>query len=168
MIYSPRVLDLLQAVDPAPWEGVAFRHMFAGHPPDKENNRGARWNPPGTGAVYLSTIRDGAIAEAEYHLSLQTPRPRARRTLYDVRITLDSVLDLTTPDLLADLGIGPAELDDPGMEGCMEVGGAAAWLEHDGILVPSARSSAVNLVIYPANTQPTSWFDVIAEEELES
>jgi hypothetical protein len=26
----------------------------------------------------------------------------------------------------------------------------------------------VNLVIYPANTQPTSLFDVIAEEELES
>lgn len=165
MIYSPHVLDVLQAVNPASWEGVAFRHMFAGLPPDKENTRGARWNPPDTGAVYLSTGRDGAIAEAEYHLSLQTPRPRARRTLYEVSITLESVLDLTA---VADLGIGAHELNDPEMQACMEVGGAAAWLEHDGILVPSARSTAVNLVIYPANTQPTAVFDVIAQEDLEA
>lgn len=141
--------------------------MFAGHPPDKVNSRGARWNPPGTGAVYLSKSRDGAIAEAEYQLSLQTPRPRVRRTLYNVSITLHSVLDLTEDEVLADLGIGPAELDDPTMVACMEVGGSAAWLEHDGILVPSARSSAVNIVIYPANTQPTAEFDVVSVEELE-
>jgi RES domain-containing protein len=168
VIYSPHVLDVLQAVEPAPWEGTAFRHMFAGHPPDKENTRGARWNPPDTAAVYLSTERDGAVAEAEYHLSLQTPRPRARRTVYEVRITLDSVLDLTDDAVLSDLGIGPKELDDPGMQACMEVGGAAAWLEHDGILVPSARSAAVNLVIYPANTQPAAVFDVLGEEDLET
>lgn len=109
----------------------------------------------------------GAIAEAEYHLSLKSPRPRARRTLYDVRVTLDSVLDLRDDALLSDLGIGPAELDDPGMEACTGVGGAA-WLEHDGILVPSARSEAVNLVIYPADTQPTAVFEVVAEENFQT
>src|SRR5215210_1706395 len=100
MIYSPQVLDRLQAVEPEPWDGVAVRHMFAGHPPEKENNRGARWNPPGVGAIYLSTTRDGALAEAEYHLSIQTPRPRTRRTLYDVQLTLASLLDLTDANLL--------------------------------------------------------------------
>lgn len=166
MIYSRRLLDRLQAVEPAGWEGVAFRHMFAGYPADRENTRGARWNPPGTGAIYLSTTRDGAVAEAEYQLSLQPLRPQVSRTLYDVSITLDSVIDLTSGRLLHDLGIGPAELDDPAMEACMEAGGAAAWLGHDGILVPSARSSAVNLVMYPANTKPTAVFEVVAEEQL--
>ena len=168
MIYSPRVLDLLQAVEPEPWQGVAFRHMFAGLPPDKENTRGARWNPPGIGAIYLSTTRAGVLAEAEYHLSLQAPRLRARRTLYEVRLSLHNVLNLTDDRLLGELGISPAELDDPMMEACQEVGGAASWLEHDGILVPSARSSAVNLVVYPANTQPTAEFETLAEEELPS
>lgn len=168
MIYSPRVLDRLEAVEPAPWEGVAVRHMLAGHSPEKENTRGARWNPPGTAAIYLSTTRNGALAEAEYHLALQMPRPRARRTMYEVNITLDSVLDLTDGTLLAELGISSADLEDPTMDACREVGGAAAWLEHDGILVPSARSSAVNLVVYPTNRETTAVFEVVSEEDLES
>ena len=88
--------------------------------------------------------------------------------LYEVSLSLDNVLDLTKETLLVDLGIGPDELRDPMMEACREVGGAAAWLEHDGILVRSARSAAVNLVIYPANRQPTAVFEVVGEEELES
>jgi RES domain-containing protein len=167
MIYSPRVLDRLQSVEPIVWEGVAVRHMFAGLPPERENTRGARWNPPGIGAIYFSTTRDGALAEAEYHLSLQTPRPRVRRTLYEVKLRLDSVLELTDERLLADLGIGPVELDDPMMEACREVGGAAAWLEHDGVFVPSARSRVINLVVYPANMSPTSVFEVDGSDELD-
>lgn len=166
MIYSPRVLDRLQAIDPETWEGIAARHMFAGYPPDRENTRGARWNPPGTAAIYLGTTRDGALAEAEHHLSLQVPRPRTRRTMYEVEVTLSSVLDLTGKDVLADLGIDRGALIDPGMAVCQEVGGAAAWLEHDGILVPSARSPAVNLVVYPANREPGAMFEVRGEEEL--
>jgi RES domain-containing protein len=140
--------------------------MFAGYPPDTENTRGARWNPPGTAAIYLSTTRDGAIAEAEYHLSLQVPRPRVRRTIYEVELTLANVLDLTENDVLADMGVGPQELMDDTMTACQEVGGAAAWLEHDGILVPSARSAAMNLVVYPGNRGVTATFEILGEEEL--
>jgi RES domain-containing protein len=167
VVYSPQVLDRLQAVEPAPWEGVAARHMLAGHLPDTENTRGARWNPAGTAAIYLSTTRDGARAEADYHLSLQVPRPRVRRTMYDIELTLANVLDLTQDNILDELGIGLAELTDVTMVACQEVGGAASWLSHDGILVPSARSSAVNLVVYPANRDASAVFEIRGEQELD-
>ncbi len=110
MVYSPELLDLLQAIDPAPWTGQAFRHMFGDHPPDAENTRGARWNPLGVAAIYTSLTRGGALAEAEHQIAIQPIRPRARRTVYTLEITLASVLDLTDPALLQNLGVGPAEL----------------------------------------------------------
>jgi RES domain-containing protein len=140
--------------------------MFAGRPPDAENTRGARWNPPGVAAIYLSKTRDGALAEAEYHLSLQTPRPHVRRTLYEIELTLDTTLDLTDRDVLADLNVGPDDLDDPSMAACREVGGAASWLGQDGLLVPSARSAAINIVVFPLNRGPNALFEVRAEEEI--
>jgi RES domain-containing protein len=54
--------------------------MFGDYPPDAENTRGARWNPPGVAAIYTSLARDGALAEAEYQIAVQPIRPRARRT----------------------------------------------------------------------------------------
>jgi hypothetical protein len=46
------------------------------------------------------------------------------------------------------------------------VGGAAEWIGHDGILVPSARAEGVNLVIFPNRKKPEFRFDVIDSEEL--
>jgi hypothetical protein len=125
VVYSPELLDLLQAIDPAPWTGQAFRHMFGDHPPDAENTRGARWNPPGIAAIYTSLTRGGALAEAEHQIAIQPIRPRARRTVYTLEITLASVLDLTDPALLQNLGVGPAELAADDMIACRQLGGAA-------------------------------------------
>ncbi len=168
MVYSPELLDLLQAIDPAPWTGQAFRHMFGDHPPDAENTRGARWNPPGVAAIYTSLTRGGALAEAEHQIAIQPIRPRARRTVYTLEITLASVLDLTDPALLQHLGVGPAELAADDMIACRQLGGAAHWLERDGLLLPSARSSATNLVTFPATRSPDARFEILKEEPLGS
>lgn len=74
MLYSPELLDRLQAIDPAPWAGQAFRHMFGDYPPDAENTRGARWHPPGIAAIYTSLAREGALAEAEHQIAVQRVR----------------------------------------------------------------------------------------------
>ena len=168
MVYSPELLDLLQAIDPAPWTGQAFRHMFGDHPPDAENTRGARWNPPGVAAIYTSLTRGGALAEAEHQIAIQPIRPRARRTVYTLEITLASVLDLTDPALLQNLGVGPAELAADDMIACRQLGGAAHWLERDGLLLPSARSSATNLVTFPAMRSRDARFEILKEEPLGS
>jgi RES domain-containing protein len=160
--------DLLQALaelDPREWEGDAWRHTFAAYAPEKTNLRGARWNPPGVEALYVSLSRETAIAEAEYQMSVQPLRPTAMRTLHRLRVHVYRLLDLTAPGQLATLGATVDDLmgDDHGV--CQSIGGAAAFLEVDGILVPSARSRGSNLVILFVDTEPSPSIEVIASEE---
>ncbi|MGC2372888.1 MAG: RES family NAD+ phosphorylase [Solirubrobacteraceae bacterium] len=168
MVYPPELLDRLQAITPAPWSGRAFRHMFADYPPDAENTRGARWNPAGVAAIYTSLARAGALAEAAHQIAMQPIPPRGRRTLYTLELSLASVLDLANNELLQDLGIGPTELTANDMVACRQLGGAAHWLERDGLLLPSARSPSTNLVIFPAKRPTEARFEIISAEAVES
>lgn len=161
MIYPPELLDRLQAITPSPWSGTAYRHMFGSYPPDQQNTRGARWNPPNTAAIYLSLTEAGAIAEGDHLIAMQPARPKAARTVYEIQIELASVIDLTASATLESCGVTQPELVGIDMTACQTVGGATAWLEHDGLLVPSARSTATNLIIYPTNQQPETIFDVL-------
>jgi RES domain-containing protein len=142
--------------------------MFADYPPFTINTRGARWNPPGVGAIYTSLERESAIAEAEYRISLEPFRPRAKRTLYELRIELESALDLTSKELLVAVGVTDEELGALDFTACQLVGGAVAWLEHDGLLVPSARHGGVNLVIFPTAQDPERDWAIVNTEVLET
>ncbi|MGH9364292.1 MAG: RES family NAD+ phosphorylase [Thermoanaerobaculia bacterium] len=164
MIYDPAILDVLQGLQPREWRGTVYRHMLANYPPERDNTGGARWNPPRVAARYTSLERETARAEAEYLLSSQHPRPRALRTLYTIRVRLLSVLDLTSSELLDRLGLGNTELKAVSPAACQAIGGAVAWLGHDGLLVPSARYAGTNLVIYPTNTNPQMEFEVVGSE----
>jgi len=145
------VLEALARLKPTTWSGQVWRHTFADNPPDKANGRGARWNPPGTDALYVSLEREGALAEAEHQIAMQPVRPRAKRTLHRLRLELSNVLDLTDRSVLDRLGIDNDALASIDFTACQRVGGAAAFLHHDGILVPSARHDVVNLVVFVAN-----------------
>jgi RES domain-containing protein len=61
------------------------------------------------------------------------------------------VLDLTDPVLLEGLGVDRAALSRVDFTACQRVGGAAAFLGHDGILVPSGRHPGINLVVFISN-----------------
>lgn len=137
---------------------MAWRHMFGRRPPDQENSDGARWNPPGIAAIYLSRERHGAIAEGDHVIAVQPLRPRAHRVVYAVELTLGNVLDLSERIDLARTGLTDEDLADDDHTACREVGSAINWLEHDGLIVPSARSDALNLVIYPAHRSPEARF----------
>lgn len=166
LIYDPAILDILQGLQAREWRGTVYRHMLANYPPDRDNTRGARWNPPGTAARYTSLEKETALAEAEYLLSSQGRRPRAVRTLYSISIQLLNVLDLTSRELLTRLGITGSRLRAADYSDCQAIGGAVAWLGHDGLLVPSARHAGTNLVIYPINTDPDMEFEVIDRDVL--
>lgn len=167
MVFDPDLLDRLQAIEPGPYEGIVFRHMFGDHPPYRENTRGARWNPPDVSAIYLSIERQTALAEGDHMLAVQPVRPRSRRTIYSVRVTLRSVLDLRVTGQLEALGIGPEELAGDDHAACRKVGGAVAWLGYDGLLVPSARSNGSNLVIYPDQRSPAAEFEQMSAEDIQ-
>src|SRR5262249_22598159 len=86
----------LTEISPSPWNGVAYRHMFADYRPDRENTLGARWNPPGVPAIYTSLSREAVLAEVEHQLSMEPLRPSVRRTLYKIEVSLSSVADLSS------------------------------------------------------------------------
>jgi RES domain-containing protein len=166
MVYDPDFLDELQDAPSSEWTGIVYRHMFALYPPDRENNTGARWNPRGIAAIYTSLEKATVLAEAEYQLSLQPLRPRARRTIYRISVHLSKTLNLSK-NRLDSLGISEDVLREIDMEPCQRLGYAVEWLEYDGLFVPSVRHGGANLVIYPANQDHRYRFDILDSEVIE-
>lgn len=166
MVFDRETIQALEQFVPTPWEGIVFRHMFANFPPERENVRGARWNPPRTPAIYTSLVRETAISEADYYIGQQPIRPSARRVVYRIQVTLNSVVDLSARATLFKLGLQERSLASIDHCDCQAIGGAVEWLEHDGLLVPSARASGVNLVIFPNRKKPAYRFDILDSEEL--
>lgn len=162
MFYPPELTDFLKSLAAEPLVAVVYRHMFGDHKPSKANTLGARWNPPSTAAIYASLEPETALAEAEYQLSLNTPRIKIRRTLFTIKVKLGNVIDLRSPTVLDVLKL-PEDLSLAERQLCERIGGAAAWLRRDGILVPSARRlPGTNLVIYPDQQDLTvAEFEVI-------
>jgi RES domain-containing protein len=164
MIYPPDMLDVLQAAVLSAWSGTVYRHMFGSHPPARGNTTGARWNGPLVEAIYTSCERETALAEAAYYISLQPLRPKAKRTIYTIDISLSNVVDLTTPAALSQIGITPELLRGDDQSPCRLIGNAVNWLGHNGLLVPSARrDSGKNLVIFQQDLSRDE-FDVTGEE----
>ena len=167
MIYPPKVVDVLDSLSGHSWDGTCYRIMFADYEPDRENQRGARWNPPGTGAVYTALERETVVAEIDHAIQSQPVRPSATRTLYTIELRLGSVLDLSPKGLLPSVDVDVEALAAVDFSDCQVVGGACSWLGHDGILVPSARrDNALNLVIFPANGSADYEFKVVDKEVL--
>lgn len=167
MIYDREFLDKLDQLRAGRWRGEVFRHMFGDYPPERENQRGARWNPPETPAIYTSLTRNVALAEANFQISLQPIRPTARRTIYRIRVVLGSIIDLSDRSRLVALGISEDDLASLDLDVCQRVGGAIEWLGNDGLLVPSARADGVNLVIFPNQQKADYEFRVLDSAAVE-
>ena len=152
MVHDPALLDALERLDTENWQGRVFRHMLGSASPELANVRGARWNPPGTSALYTSLAEATAKAEGDHLIAMQPVPPRAPRTIFELEIAIANLLDLTDAARLAAIGIAEGDLDSIPWEPCQRIGGAVAWLGHDGLLIPSVRGSGgSNLVIFTAN-----------------
>lgn len=168
MRFEAQILETLAGLPANAWEGEAFRHMFADIPPDRENTLGARWNAPEVPAIYTSLARDVAIAEADHQIAMQPRRPKARRSIYRIAVRLKSVLDISGPVTLAALGLDNVTLGALDMRKCQEIGSSAEHLEHDGLIVPSARAKGLNLIIFPNRTIEESYqFEVMDVEVID-
>jgi RES domain-containing protein len=162
VVVDEDLLDRLEQLELEPFVGRVFRVTFGSTPPEKANTRGARWNPPDVAAIYTSLDRETVIAESEQILASQPIRPQAVRKIHSISVSLRKVLDLRSRELLASFGVDDEALHSSDFWACRRVGEAAIHLGCDGILVPSARSTGSNLVVYPANDEGSE-FDVITE-----
>lgn len=160
MPLSLELLEYLQSLSSAPFNGTAYRHMFGDRQPTLENSLGARWNPPGVAAIYMSLERVTAVAEGDHAIAVQPIRPSVTRWIYPVQVALADVLDLSPAGVLEPTGVDARELTSDDHSACRAVGEAVAWLGFEGLIVPSARGEGPNLVIFTANLKPQSVFDV--------
>jgi RES domain-containing protein len=169
MIDPSSLASLMASLQSVGWSGQVFRVMLNDYPPDRENTRGARWNPPDVPAIYTCLEVRVCIAEVEYGLARQPRpvRPGLRKTLYRIEVTLSNAVDLESllPDLKA-LGIDAAQLFGDDMRVSQEIGRLATWLGFDGLFVPSARSTGKNLVIYTGRTSDSYRYEVIEQKSL--
>jgi RES domain-containing protein len=145
--YDRAFLDAVEALPTGEWRGHVWRHMFNEYAPERINTGGARWNPPGVGAIYAAIERETAIAEGEHMIEVQPRRIFRRRVLYELEVDVDKVVDLTDPAALASVGLTMADIASDDFTACQRVGGAIEWLGNGGILVPSARRAGDNMVI---------------------
>lgn len=166
-MYEPDLLDFIEDRTVPRWEGHVWRQVLQTRDgseldPLRPNTRGARWNPLGVEALYTSLDEQCAIREMD-HLLAQQPvllsRPRHTAKL---AVTLASVVDLSNFDLLSQVGISEEDYDSPEYSSCQRVGGAAAFLECDGLLVPSARCDGLNLVVFVNNQGPNEELRVLS------
>ena len=157
-IRDQSLLDSLEALPTAPFEGTVWRSVRAGQDPILCGRSGGRWDDGTLDVLYTSEAREGAVAERRFHLFQGQPFPpsRVRYELFELWISLTSVIRFASVEALAEAGLRvegygllsyvEREREYPRSQ---EIAEACAFLGADGMRVPSARDVAQsNLIVF--------------------
>jgi RES domain-containing protein len=152
-----RLLDLAEALPCEPWSGSVWRIAREGRSPTQCSAVGGRWDDRSFDVLYTATHADGACAEIFFHLSRGQPvmPTLARYRLHELQVTLASCVLIASTDVLTELGLkagsfGSLAYSERHLEypRTQEIAEAAFFHGRDGMIVPSARSSHPNLVVF--------------------
>ena len=152
-----RDLELLDAIDKfarVPFEGNVWRVVRATRDVLQASRVGARWDPALFDVLYTSLERDGAMEEIYFHLSRQPVFPDIAFQIHRLRIRAKQVLDISKTDDIVRLGIDLSTFTSFNYSRTQAIGDAAFFLGFDGMIVPSARSKAQNLVVFSDRIGP--------------
>lgn len=147
-LHDRDLLDALEALDPEPFSGTAWRTTWAMRDPLIGSTAGGRWHPENSfEALYTSTEPDGSLAEVYFHLSRAPVFSSAHVRLHRLRVETRRTLRLDL-EMLGSLGIAAARYSAMDYARTRRIGAAAHFLEFDGLLVPSPRWPCLNLVLF--------------------
>jgi RES domain-containing protein len=170
-----RLLDAIENLPVVPFQANVWRVVREGRDPCRCSSAGNRWDTGEFEVLYTSLDRDGAIAEMSFHLRQGQPvfPSKLRYTLHEIRVNLNGVYDLSSPETLTSLGLNMARFGqlsyaDRQSEypSCQQIADAAHFLgspeagDASGILVPNARHSCTNLIIFCSHTKPSDFEEV--------
>jgi hypothetical protein len=116
--------------------------------------------------LYTSLLHEGALAEISFHWSQLTPPPSKPAVLHRLVVSAERRLRLLRADL-AELDVDMTQYESINYGRTQEIGAAVAFLGCDGLIVPSARWSCENLVLFTENQALTSKLEVLSSEEIE-
>ncbi len=100
--------------------------------------------------LYTSLEREGALAEIAFHWGQLTPLPSKPAALHRLRLTARRTLRLIEADLV-NLGVDLGAYRSINYARTQVIGAAVAFLERDGLIIPSARWDCANLVLFTDN-----------------
>ena len=172
MVKGPRdrnLIDTLEQLETHPFKGNVWRITRDGRDPTLFFGGGNRWDDGTFDVLYTSLSKKSALAEMRFHVGRGQPvmPSKIHYRLHELEVRADRVLDLTDADVLSTIGIDISHfgrlpyLDREGeYEACQRVGEAVHFLGSDNphdpaaILVPNARHSDSNLVLYAGYVDP--------------
>jgi hypothetical protein len=149
--HDRNVLDALEAMADESFEGEVWRVTWAGRSPLRGSTGAGRWSPPGEFEVlYTSLAREGALTEIGHRLSLEPVWPdpaRAQHEVHRIHASLGRTLRFETVQSLAPLGVNVGRWSSYDYEATQAIAAAANFLEIEALVVPSARSPDLHLVV---------------------
>lgn len=157
--HDPDLLDQLADLSSESFEGFVWRATRLNQDPLAFSYNGGRWAPPSTyqsvPVLYTSLERDGAIKEMVSWLAQLSPRPSKAIMIHKLKVHATDVVTLS-PDLLIKLGVDYVRLAEQPYSALgefppsrsQEIGAALSFLGIDGVIVPSARYTCKNLILF--------------------
>lgn len=167
--HERELLDALESQRAEAFAGEAWRVTVRGRDALRPSAAGGRWSVPGGFEVlYTSLARDGALAEIGYRLSLEPVWPsRMAHDIHRIAVATRRTLRFAEPGALAGLGVTVARYGSFDDGATQAIAAAAHFLEFDGLIVPSARSPALNLVLFTDRLDPAARLEVLASEPVD-
>jgi hypothetical protein len=148
-VHERDLIDALSVQEPIAFAGKVYRVTWHDRDPLAGSLAGGRWAPPQMFEVlYTSLGSDAAVAEIHFHFSRQSVFPSRPVCLHTLEEATGRTLRLADIAQLEALGIDAGAYRSLDYQRCRQIGAAAHFLEYDGMIVPSARYAADNLVLF--------------------
>jgi RES domain-containing protein len=167
--HDRELLDALEQHPSEAFSGETWRVTAKGRDALRGSTAGGRWSPAGEFEVlYTSLAPAGALAEIGYRLSLEPGWPsRLEHELH--RITAQTRCSLRFADVssLSTLGVDARRYGTFEYSITQAIAAAACFLDFDGLIVPSARSTELDLVIFTEKLEIDEPLKVQASEPVD-
>lgn len=161
--------ELLDALEQHPSEAISgetWRVTAKGRDALRGSTAGGRCSPAGGFEVlYTSLAPAGALAEIGYRLSLEPVWPsRLEHELHRITAHTSRSLRFADVSTLLTLGVDARRYGNFEYSTTQAIAAAAFFLDFDGLIVPSARSTELNLVIFTEKLDISERLNVQASE----
>ncbi len=149
-VHDRAILDALESFTSEALEKTVWRVARKGRDPLRGAVANGRWNEIGEFEVlYTSLEPQGALAEVGYRLSLEPVWPsKIEHEIHTLQIVANRALRFDNLQQLETLGVNTVRFETFEYTATQAIAAAAHFLEFDALIVPSARFTAPNLVVF--------------------
>ncbi|MCP4380893.1 MAG: RES family NAD+ phosphorylase [Hyphomicrobiales bacterium] len=151
------LIDALEAIEPVGFTDAVWRLVRDGRDPLQCSASGGRWDDGSFNVVYTSMSQLAALEEMRFHLMRGQPvmPSKVRYRMFEIDLSLVRALRFLDLEALSAVGLktetfGRLSYEQKAGEypRTQEIAEVAHFLDFDGLIVPSARSDARNVVVF--------------------